>query len=36
METWGDFYEAIKFEINKGDQFKDIIPEKTFQALRRR
>ena len=34
METWGEFYEAIKFEINKGDQFKDIIPEKTFQALR--
>ena len=34
METWNDFYEALRFECNKGNLYDSIFQEKTFQTLR--
>ena len=34
MLTWNDFYEALKFEMNKGDLYDTLRQSKTFQALR--
>lgn len=34
MQKWQDLFDAIEFEANKGTLFKQIIPEKVFQALR--
>lgn len=34
MQKWQDLFDAIEFEANKGTLFKQIIPDKVFQALR--
>lgn len=34
MENWGEFYESLRIECNKGPLYDSIFQEKTFQALR--
>ena len=34
MENWGEFYDSLRVECNKGNLFDSIFQEKTFQALR--
>ena len=33
MTTWGDFYDAVKLEANKGNTLDEIIPLKVYEAL---
>lgn len=34
MENWGEFYDSLRVECNKGPLYDSIFQEKTFQALR--
>lgn len=33
MTTWGEFFDAVKLEANKGNTLDEIIPEKVYVAL---
>lgn len=33
MMTWGEFFDAVKLEANKGNTLDKIIPEKVYVAL---
>ena len=33
MTTWGEFYDAVKLEANKGSTLDEIIPVKVYAAL---
>lgn len=33
MITWGEFFDAVRLEANKGNTLDDVIPAKVYEAL---